>query len=43
MVRGESSRSVFTKEEWEKRLASVNVRKEEMNALVMNYLVTEVC
>ena len=29
-------------EEWERKLAAVTVRKEDMNKLVMNFLVTEV-
>jgi len=29
-------------EEWEQKLAGVTVRKEDMNKLVMNFLVTEV-
>jgi len=28
-------------EEWERKLAAVKVRKEDMNRLVMNFLVTE--
>lgn len=28
-------------EEWERKLAAVKVRKEDMNKLVMNFLVTE--
>ncbi|CAM8905760.1 unnamed protein product [Rhodiola kirilowii] len=35
------SKKVITKEEWEKKLADVKVRKEDMNKLVMNYFVTE--
>eukprot|EP00002_Diphylleia_rotans_P036016 TRINITY_DN789_c0_g2_i1.p1 TRINITY_DN789_c0_g2~~TRINITY_DN789_c0_g2_i1.p1 ORF type:complete len:227 (-),score=73.36 TRINITY_DN789_c0_g2_i1:296-976(-) len=31
----------YTKEEWEKRLRDVNVSKEDLNRLVMNYLVIE--
>lgn len=40
---GESScsRKVITKEDWEKKLAAVRLRKEDLNKLVMNYLVTE--
>lgn len=29
-------------EEWEKKLAQVRVSKEDLNRLVMNFLVTEV-
>jgi hypothetical protein len=29
-------------EDWEQKLAGVTVRKEDMNKLVMNFLVTEV-
>ncbi|KAF8029881.1 hypothetical protein BT93_E2334 [Corymbia citriodora subsp. variegata] len=36
-----SSKKVITKEEWEKRLNDVKIRKEDMNKLVMNFLVTE--
>ncbi|KAE8716948.1 LisH and RanBPM domains containing protein isoform 2 [Hibiscus syriacus] len=32
---------VITREEWEKRLNDVKIRKEDMNKLVMNFLVTE--
>lgn len=36
-----SSKKVITKEEWEKKLSEVKIRKEDVNRLVMNYLVTE--
>eukprot|EP01018_Ginkgo_biloba_P022283 Gb_01058 [translate_table: standard] len=36
-----SSKKVITKEEWEKKLNDVKIRKEDMNKLVMNFLVTE--
>lgn len=36
-----SSKKVITKEDWEKRLNDVKIRKEDMNKLVMNFLVTE--
>ncbi|KAL2550723.1 Uncharacterized protein Fot_12253 [Forsythia ovata] len=36
-----TSKEVITREEWEKRLNDVKVRKEDMNKLVMNFLVTE--
>jgi hypothetical protein len=36
-----SSKKVITKEEWEKKLSEVKIRKEDMNKLVMNFLVTE--
>ncbi|CAN6453460.1 unnamed protein product [Victoria cruziana] len=36
-----SSKKVFTREEWEKKLNDVKIRKEDMNKLVMNFLVTE--
>lgn len=36
-----SSKKVITREEWEKKLDEVNIRKEDMNKLVMNFLVTE--
>ncbi|KAJ8628523.1 hypothetical protein MRB53_021830 [Persea americana] len=35
------SKKVITREEWEKRLNDVKIRKEDMNKLVMNFLVTE--
>lgn len=42
MGRGEaSSKKVITREQWEKKLASIKVKKEDMNKLVMNFLVTE--
>ena len=30
-------------EDWNRKLAAVKVRKQDMNNLIMNYLVTEVC
>ncbi|TYI78951.1 hypothetical protein E1A91_D06G250100v1 [Gossypium mustelinum] len=36
-----SSKKVIMREEWEKRLNHIRIRKEEMNKLVMNFLVTE--
>ncbi|KAF8370172.1 hypothetical protein HHK36_003743 [Tetracentron sinense] len=36
-----TSKKVITREEWEKRLSNVKIRKEDMNKLVMNFLVTE--
>mmetsp|Transcript_29238 Transcript_29238/g.93532 ORF Transcript_29238/g.93532 Transcript_29238/m.93532 type:complete len:98 (+) Transcript_29238:182-475(+) len=42
MGRGESaSKKTITREEWEGKLAQVKVRKEDMNKLVMNFLLTE--
>lgn len=42
MGRGEaSSKKTITKEQWENKLSSVRVAKEDMNRLVMNFLVTE--
>ena len=32
----------YSLKEWEEKLATANVRKEDMNELVMNFLVTEV-
>jgi len=32
---------VITKEEWEKKLNDVPIKKADMNKLVMNFLVTE--
>uniref|UniRef100_A0A2P2LFV1 Glucose-induced degradation protein 8 homolog n=1 Tax=Rhizophora mucronata TaxID=61149 RepID=A0A2P2LFV1_RHIMU len=34
------SKKVITREEWEKKLNDVKIRKEDMNKLVMNFLVT---
>ncbi|KAL5715631.1 Glucose-induced degradation complex subunit [Ranunculus cassubicifolius] len=36
-----TSKKVITREEWEKKLNEVKIRKEDMNKLVMNFLVTE--
>ncbi|KAL3615060.1 hypothetical protein CASFOL_040721 [Castilleja foliolosa] len=36
-----TSKKVITRVDWEKKLNDVKVRKEDMNKLVMNYLVTE--
>ncbi|KAA3489105.1 glucose-induced degradation protein 8-like protein [Gossypium australe] len=36
-----SSKKLISREEWEKRLNNVKIRKEDMNKLVMNFLVTE--
>ncbi|KAF5473130.1 hypothetical protein F2P56_009768, partial [Juglans regia] len=36
-----TSKKVITKEEWEKKLNDVKIMKEDMNKLVMNFLVTE--
>uniref|UniRef100_A0A2P2LFU1 Protein C20orf11 n=1 Tax=Rhizophora mucronata TaxID=61149 RepID=A0A2P2LFU1_RHIMU len=36
-----TSKKVITREEWEKKLNDVKIRKEDMNKLVMNFLVTE--
>ncbi|XVE87980.1 hypothetical protein DITRI_Ditri19aG0031500 [Diplodiscus trichospermus] len=36
-----TSKKLITREEWEKRLNDVKIRKEDMNKLVMNFLVTE--
>jgi len=42
MGRGEASnKKVIGKEEWEKKLAEVDLPKEDLNCLVMNFLVTE--
>ncbi|KAG5246908.1 protein GID [Salix suchowensis] len=35
------SKKVITREEWERKLNDVRIRKEDMNKLVMNFLVTE--
>lgn len=36
-----TTKKVITREEWEKKVSDVKVRKEDMNRLVMNFLVTE--
>ncbi|OAY26129.1 protein GID8 homolog isoform X3 [Manihot esculenta] len=36
-----TSKKVITREEWEKKLNDVKIRKSDMNKLVMNFLVTE--
>lgn len=42
MGRGESSnKKTITKEQWESKLSNVRIAKEDMNRLVMNFLVTE--
>lgn len=35
------AKKVITRVDWEKKLNNVKVRKEDMNKLVMNFLVTE--
>ncbi|KAJ6935407.1 protein GID8 [Populus alba x Populus x berolinensis] len=35
------SKKLITREEWERKLNDVKIRKEDMNKLVMNFLVTE--
>ena len=36
------TKKVVSKDDWEKKLATVKVYKEDMNKLVMDFLVTEV-
>ncbi|KAI7862081.1 CTLH/CRA C-terminal to lish motif domain-containing protein [Spinellus fusiger] len=36
-----STKKVVTREEWEQRLSKVNIDKQDINRLVMNYLVIE--
>ncbi|KAD2047911.1 hypothetical protein E3N88_41952 [Mikania micrantha] len=36
-----TSKKLITREEWEKKLNDVKIQKEDMNKLVMNFLVTE--
>ncbi|XP_039115427.1 protein GID8 homolog [Dioscorea cayenensis subsp. rotundata] len=36
-----TSKKVITREEWERKLRDVKIRKQDMNKLVMNFLVTE--
>lgn len=38
-----ASKRTISKDEWEKRLSEVRIGKEEMNRLIMNFFVTEVC
>ncbi|KAB5560561.1 hypothetical protein DKX38_005518 [Salix brachista] len=40
-IYGAMSKKVITREEWERKLNDVRIRKEDMNKLVMNFLVTE--
>jgi len=37
-----ASKKVISNEAWEAKLAAVKIAKEDMNRLVMNFLVTEV-
>lgn len=37
-----ATKKKVSKEEWERKLASVELRKDDLNQLVMNFLVTEV-
>jgi len=42
MGRGQpTQKKIISREEWEKKLARVHVKKSDMNKLVMNFLVTE--
>lgn len=42
MGKGEAAtKKMISREEWERRLGEVRIRKEDMNKLVMNFLVTE--
>ena len=41
MGRGDSPKTTISTEEWQKKLSGVKIRKEDMNVLVMNFLVTE--
>jgi len=36
------TKKTVSKDDWEKKLAAVKIYKEDMNKLVMNFLVTEV-
>lgn len=36
-----TTKKVITREEWEKKVSDVKVRKEDMDRLIMNFLVTE--
>ena len=38
----QAERKRYTLKEWEEKLSTATVRKEDMNELVMNFLVTEV-
>lgn len=35
------TKKTISKDDWEKKLAAVKIYKEDMNKLVMNFLVTE--
>ncbi len=35
------TKKTVSKDDWEKKLAAVKIYKEDMNKLVMNFLVTE--
>ena len=37
----QSTRKMITRDEWERKLKEVKIRKEDMNRLIMNFLVTE--
>ena len=39
---GQAEKKRYSLKEWEEKLATATVRKEDMNELVMNFLVTEV-
>ncbi|KAM0072602.1 putative transcription factor interactor and regulator LisH family [Helianthus debilis subsp. tardiflorus] len=41
LLENATSKKVITREEWEKKLSDVKIQKEDMNKLVMNFLVTE--
>jgi len=40
--RQSNSKKRISQEDWERRLKDVKIRKEDMNRVVMNFLVTEV-
>lgn len=42
MPQPSSSRKTISSEQWEAKLGAVKVAKEDMNRLIMNFLVTEV-
>lgn len=37
-----ANKKKVSKDDWERKLAAVELRKEDLNQLVMNFLVTEV-
>lgn len=38
----QSAKKTYTREQWESKLSDASIQKEDLNKLVMNFLVTEV-